>query len=229
MDETAVTIFKTIIGFIEVAFAEVSIIFFILGLVFFLLGVALFAGSIYTKIAGKKFSGKVIGAINDVRFKEKNRDGVIKKEKKETLHAIFEFADADGVTHLHKSSNGGNSVLKYKTGQDVELLVCRHKNFSDVYDAKDNSMFIMGMIFLLVGFGIMFQSASFYASLGVSTLALVAIIATLVVKLMGGRDVKSKTTGGSSNDPYKFDPADIRPIEEFAEAEKLKGSVTNEN
>lgn len=224
MNETFIEVFKYIVEIIHLSFAEVSIIFFLLGLVFFLLGIIILFFSLLIRIIGKRFSGKVIGAIKDVRFKEKKRDGEIIKEKKENYHAVFEYVDEEGVTQQRKSSNGGLSVLKYKTGQEVGLIVHKSKKHHDIYDAKDHSSFIMGGIFFLVGFGIIYQSASFYASLGISTLALIVILITLVFKFIGGRKEKAKLRKKQNieviKDPMAFNFADVRPIEELATEEK---------
>ena len=211
MDEIFVTIFKYIFDFLDIAFAEVSIIFLILGIVLFLLGATILALTVHTLITGQRIDGTVIGAVKDIRIKEKIRDGRIEKDRKETLHAIFEYIQNDGSTHQEKSCSGGSSVLKYKTGQRVKLIVCHQKEFNDVYDANDYSAPILGSILVVVGFGIIFQAASIYASFGISILALLGIIVSLVFKLFKG---KNKKTGVRIH-PNKFDPSKVRPIEEF--------------
>lgn len=212
MNETLSATIQTISDFIDLAFAGASLLGVLLGLVFFLLGIIILAATLFVSITGRRVTGKVVGAVKDIRIKEKNRNGKIETERKESLHAIYEYTRPDGTLHREKSSNGGNSILKYRTGQDVELITTPYGEYDDVYDANDRSPVIMGGIFILIGFGLMYWAASFYASLGISTLGLIAILTILMYKILTRNKTKSKS---SSKHHKEFDPAEVRPVEEF--------------
>jgi len=164
---------------------------------------------------GQRVDGVVIGAINEVRIKEKERDGKIEKERDECLYLIYEYIDADGSTQQVKSSSGGSSVLNYTTGQKVTLIIYCHKGVDDVYDAKDKSPFIIGGILFGTGAILTFMAANLYASLSVSLLALFGIAVSMVLR--------GKSTKTNSRVPHnQYDPNEIRPIEEFVREAKLK-------
>lgn len=216
MNEKFIAIFKHLVDYIDIAFAEVSIIFFILGMVFLLLGFVIIALTVHTLVTGQRINGRVIGAVKDIKIKEKIRDGKINKERKEYLHAIYEYTQLDGSTHQKKSSNGGDRILKYKTGQKVKLIICPRKGYIDIYDAEDSSAPIMASIFIIVGFGITYQAANIYASLGVSTISLLGVIASLVFRILKGNNRNPKKDGIIDR-TNNFESKDIRPIEEFIE------------
>ena len=212
MNERLTTTIQTMVDFIDLAFAGYSLLGVLLGLVLLLLGIIILATTLFVSITGQRVTGKVVGAVKDIRIKEKNRNGKIEKERKETLHAIYEYTRPDGTLHREKSSNGGNSILKYRTGQNVELITTPYGEYDDVYDANDRSPIIIGSVFILLGFGIIYWAASFYASLGISTLGLIAIMAILLYKIL----TRNKTKSISSSKHHKeFDHAEVRPVEEF--------------
>lgn len=221
MNETFPLLFNYIIDFINLAFAEASIIAFVVGLVFFLLGFIVIALTIFVWITGQRVTGKIVGAIKNIRIKEKMRDGKVKKKRKETLYAIFEYRRPDGSVHQERSSNGGSSTLKYKTGQEVSLIIVPGAEYDDAYDANDRTSLVIGGLFLLIGFGVMFQAANFYATLGISTLAFLGLIGMLAFKLLSEKSNKRKNKKAgqakSSKHHKHFDVADVRPVETFLE------------
>ena len=203
-----------IIDMVEYAFAEATIFGFIIGLVFFLLGLFIIVATTHTILVGKRVPGKVVGAVKDVWIKEKNRDGKIVKKRRETLFAIFEYIRPDGLLHQEKASSGGSGVLKYKTGQEVNLIIVPSGKYDDVYDADDYSVIIIGIILLAIGFGIMLWAANAYASLGVGVLTLISVVGVFIFRILTGRKKKQKKHGESKH-VKAFDPAEVRPIEEF--------------
>jgi len=183
---------KYISDFIDHAFAEVSIVLFLLGLIFF------------------------IGGVVDKRVKERINDGKRVEKNKYSIKAIYEYIDDDGSTRQHKSSNGGTFVLKYKTGQEVKLIVCRHKTKpDDIYDAEDSTVFVVSFFCLAIGFGLIFMASNIYLSLSISTISLISILLSLALR--GKNKDKSKERDKAPRVPTgQFDPSKIRPIEELA-------------
>jgi len=71
-------------------------------------------------------------------------DGGAEKQQDEWLSLIYEYNDLDGTTRQTKASNGGSSVLKYKTGQKVTLVIHHYKGEDEIYDADDKSPYVVG-------------------------------------------------------------------------------------
>jgi len=216
MPETFINIMKFIVNFIEGAFAEVSILLLLLGAVFLLLGLVILVLSLYIYFVGCRVDGKVLGAIKEVRIKEKIYNGKLEKKVKENYFAVYEYQQKDGSIHQEKSSNGGNNVLKYKTGQALKLIVLHHQEYDDVYDAKDKSSFIMAGVFILIGVIIIERAASLYASLSLGLFTLFLILISFVVRLLLGRKKKNKSSQAKSKHHKHFDVTSIRPVEEYA-------------
>lgn len=213
MDEIIITIFNYIVSYIDAVFAEASIILLIFGVLLFLIGTALVVSIIHVLMTGHRVNGTVIGAIKNVRVKEKTRDGKIERERKETLYAIYEYIDSNGVTRQERSSNGGSGILRYKTGQGVKLIVCPAKEYNDIYDSEDASSLIAGSIFIAIGVGLIFLATDIFASLNITILTLLGIIVSMVFR---GKN-KNKSTKKKTTDsilPNRFDRNKMRPIEE---------------
>lgn len=226
MKETLLSVFEYSIGMIHMAFAEVSVVGFLLGLVFFLLGLVILTLAVYIAISGRRTVGRVVGAVMDIRIKEKVRNGETVREKKETLWPVYEYKDLKGVLVKRKGSEGGSGVLKYKTGQKVNLIISTSKNNIDVYDADKKSALVMGGVFLLLGAGIMNWTASFYAMLGLGVLGLVGVFISLLFKVLGSKGNRKRTLKDTSKDG--LDSEAIRPIEYFVEKEKQAAAENQE-
>ena len=219
MNQESITFYlELILEFAVGIFSETSIIFLIVGLIFLLLGSIIIALLLYIFIKGERVDGKVIGAVKEIRSKEKIRDNKKITEENESLFAIFEYIHPNGYKRQDKASSGGTSVLKYKTGQKVKLILCSGKTSCDVYDADDYSGFIVGGILFLIGSGITYGSASFYASLGLSGLALLGIVVSLLFKILENKKNKSKY----NCKPTEVKIGEIRAIEEFVKEENQK-------
>lgn len=202
---------------IEVFFAEVSIVFFLLGLVLILIGLFLCVGSFYTLMVGRKVDGVVVGAIKEIKIKEKEKKGKIEKQQDEWLSLIYEYNDLDGTTRQTKASNGGSSVLKYKTGQKVTLVIHHYKGEDEVYDADDKSSYVVGGILFIVGAIVTFMAASFFASLSISLLSLLGIAISMVIK---GKNKKKQP--GSQKPDSQYDLKDVRPVEYYVDEYKAR-------
>jgi len=216
MPETFINIMEFIVNFIEGAFAEASILLLLLGAVFLLLGLVILVLSLYIYFIGYRVDGKVLGAIKEVRIKEKINNGKLEKKVKENYFAVYEYQQKDGSIHQEKSSNGGNNILKYKTGQSLKLIVFPHQEYDDVYDVKDRSSFIMAGVFILIGVIIIERAASLYASLSLGLFTLFLILISFIVRLILGRKKKKKTLQTKTKHHKHFDVTDIRPVEDFA-------------
>lgn len=217
MTEILITVFSYLVNAIDHALAEASIGLFIVGIIFISIGLFLITGTLYTLIKGQRVDGVVIGAIKDVRIYEKEKGGKIIEKREEWLNLIYEYDHADGSTKQVKAATGGSSVLKYKTGQKVKLNIYRHKGIDEVNDIEDRSPFIIGGIFFCIGIIITLVAANLYASVGASILALLGIFISLILR--GKRKGDSLEKKNHSEDYY--DPAEIRPIEEFARESEL--------
>ena len=215
MPESFKTLMQYVIESIEFFFAEVSLFLFLIGLVFFLLGLVILSVTLYVRITAQQVNGKVIGALKDVRVKEKVRDGKSVKEDKVTYHAVYEYVRPDGSMHREKGSNGGNSVLKYQTGQAVKLLVVANEKFDDVYDANDKSSIIVGGVMFLIGAVLVERAATLYASLSIGILSIVFIVISFLYKFLTRKKPRKKSAK-TQNHYKEFDPAMVRPVEELA-------------
>jgi hypothetical protein len=141
-------------------------------------------------------------------------NGKTEKESRQSYTAIFEYQRPDGTLHREKASEGGSHVLKYKTGQSVDLLVMPGEKYDDVYDASKKGFFYIAIALIIIGAILMERGASIYASLSIGTVTLVIILLSLAVKALMGRKKKS---GKVKQQHYKyFDPDLIQPIEELA-------------
>ena len=216
MSESFVSIMGYIVSFIDGIFAEASIVLLLLGFIFFLLGAVILVASLYIKFTARHVDGNVIGAIKDTRIKEKTRDGKVEKETKINYFAVFEYLRSDGTLHKEKSSNGGNGVLKYKTGEAVKLLVIPQDEFDDVYDENDKSPYIMGSILFLLGVFMIERATSLYASLSLGAFSLSVIIVSFSIRMMLGRKKKKKKLSVKQKHYKYFELDEIRPVEELA-------------
>jgi len=217
MNEVFISVFKYIIEFIHHAIAEVSIILFLFGLIFFLIGIAILVAIVFVILRGERVNGKVIGGIEEIRFKEKEANGKVVKKTRKSLRAVYEYTGAGGSVHHNKSSNAGDFVLNYKTGQPVKLIVCRYKEKNDdIYDIEERSPIIIGGVFLFIGIFIIFMASSIYTSLGIGAVALLGIIVSLVFKVKNKPRPSSSYKGVSHS---KLDLNKVRPIEVFLKDE----------
>jgi len=209
--ETAEQTFFTII---QTIFSEAFAISFLLGLVLFIVGFLLCGLYIFTRLIGKRVTGKVIGGVIEKRTKTKTVDGKTKEEIKETLYPVYEYIRPDGSTHQERGSEGGTSTHKYVTGQDVNLIISQADGYDDVYDANNHGAFIMGLIIASTGMGIMFQVGSMASAIGMGLMTMGGII---VVKLITTAAGKTKQSPKKEKKKYSkaFNPEEVKPIESF--------------
>lgn len=209
--ETAEQTFLTII---QTIFSEAFAMGFLVGLVLFIVGFLLCGLYLFTRIIGKRVSGKVIGAVMEKRTKIKTVDGEKKEKIKETLYPVYEYIRPDGSTHQERGSEGGTSTYKYVTGQNVNLIVSQADGYDDVYDANNHGALILGLIIAAVGMGMMLHIGSIASAFGMGLMTMGGII---VIKLITGFAGKDKKSPNKEKKKYSkaFNPEDVKPIESF--------------
>lgn len=207
-------ILKFAIDSFQGIFSEALIGLLLLGLVLLLIGLFLLVAMIHTRITGRRVQGKVVGAIKELRVKEKERGGKLEKETKESLWPVFEYPRPDGSLHREKGSAGGSGVLNYETGQTVNLLVRPRKDYDEVSDADRYGTLIAGGILVLVGAGIVILGSDMLASLALSGFTLFILLVAFGAKFFTGRKTKQKATTPRKHFDH-FDPETVRPIEEL--------------
>ena len=216
-------------------FSEAFAMGFLAGLVLFLLGLGLCGLVAFTRIRGRRVKGKIIGAVEEIRFKHKIRDGEEIKKEKRSLFPVYEYIRPDGTLFQERGSEGGTNTLKYKTGQDVNLLVIEAGGYDDVYDADDYGAAKLGLVLMAIGGFIMFQVGSVYSAMGMGGLALFGAVCFIMFRVVAE---KLHSAGQKPGQPKKkrekykktFDRDAIKPVEVFvkkreserAEAEKSR-------
>ncbi|NKB35399.1 MAG: hypothetical protein GKR91_20050 [Pseudomonadales bacterium] len=195
---------------IQSIFAEAFAMTFLLGFVLFLVGVLLFGLFVLSRVLGERIQGKVAGAVIHKRVKTKTIDGERKEVIKETLYPVFEYQRSDGTLHKERASEGGTSTLKYKTGQDVNLILRE----DDGYDADNYGALYLGLIFLAIGLVFMVQVGSMASAFGMGILSLVLVI---IARIAVAFQSKARRNKKAEKKKYtkEFDLADLKPIEEF--------------
>ena len=207
-------IFKHIIGFIEGFFAETAIILLLVGIVFLLIGLFIVIASVVQRLIYPSVNGKVVGAVIAVKSKEKTVDGKRVKKSKEWLYPIFEYTDQDGSPKRIRGSSGGTHVLKYATGQAVNLIIDDEKyNVAGTEvtatDTGGRTGFYFGFFFAALGLLVIYLAASILASLTIGALAIIGIVISILVRGKG----KIKPNKVKKN--YIYDLKDMRPVEGF--------------
>jgi hypothetical protein len=218
VSETTRSIFEAFFDFVQGMFAETSILLFLAGLALFLGGLALIALSLYIRIKGYRVRGKLLGAIAKKR-NNKNKSG---KTVSGSFTPIFEYQRPDGSIQQTRASEGGSYVLKYKTGQLVNLVVYPHDGYDAVYDADKKTGIYIGIVILIIGALLMERGASLYASLSVSTLTLSLILLSIAARFLTGRKKKRKSTvknklAEKARHYTHFNQEDVLPIEELVQ------------
>jgi len=165
------------------------------------------AVSIKDVVFSPKVNGRVVGAVKATHTKEKLIDGKLEKESKERLHPIYEYSKADGSLHKVRGSSSGSYVIKYKTGQDVKLVI----HDESATDVGNRSRIYVGLF--LAGFGsiFMYMAADILTSLTIGLTVIIVIAITFVFKLKGKGHMKFTPVKKESN----FDLNNMRPIEDF--------------
>ena len=205
-------------GLINGIFAEASVVLLLLGFILSVLGLLVLILWGYIRLTAHRIAGTVVGAVKDVRIKEKERKGKLETKVRENYFAVYEYVRPDGTLRQEKSSEGGDDVLKYATGQKVNLLVVPHEDFDDVYDADKNTALILAVVLLLPGLALMATASKLLISLSISGMSLLVILLFLLIKiaLEKGRGKKNSKKNPRSKQHIKyFDPSDVKPIEEF--------------
>lgn len=210
---------NTIISLVQNIFAEAFAFWFLVGFLLFSLGFTLLFLFILTRLLGYKTTGTVVGAILETRIKKKIRDGKEIEKIKKTLYPIYEYTREDGSTRLERGSEGGSMTHKYKTGQNVNLIIRQDQEYDDVYDQDEFGALYLGIILSLIGTALMVHMGSATSALGMSIFSLLGIIAfRLVAAFLDKQKTplhKTQTPKTNKKHHKEFDPAAIKPIEFF--------------
>ncbi len=200
---------------IESLFSELFSVWVLLAIVFILIGLFILVAMTYMHLFGIRVPGKVIGAINQSRIKKKVRDGKEVEKVKHTLYPVFQYTMPDGEIVTELSSEGGTGTLKYVTGQDVNLIVSPAKNYHDVYDVGRYGVFILGLVFILMGLGLIYAVGQFYAAFGMGFISLGIGVVLLLYRIITDKKDKLKVKSSLSKQHKVFDMGDVRPVESF--------------
>ena len=190
---------------------------FIVGIVIFLVGLAFVVLFALSRFTGYRTTGTVVGAIERVRMKKRERDGEMVEEEKRSLYPVYEYTASDGAQRQMQGSEGGTMVHSYTTGQSVNLIVREDDGYDDVYDADSHGALYLGFAFVAVGVGIMAWMGSMASAFGVTVIVcLMAGILKIVVGLLTKKSDPTKEK--KQRKPYtkSFDPSELKPIESFA-------------
>ena len=187
----------------------------LLALVFILIGLFIVVAMTYMHLFGVRVSGRVVGAINRKKIKKKMRDGKEEERVKHTLYPIFEYTMPDGETFTSMSSEGGTGTLKYKTDQEVNLIVSPADGYHDVYDSSRYGAFVMGAVFIAIGWGIIYGVGQLYSAFGIGLISLGIGLVLLVYRIISNKKDKIKRKNHSKKHHKIFDMQDVKPVESF--------------
>ena len=200
---------------VESFFAEIFSVWVLLALVFVLIGLFIVVAMTYMHLFGVRVPGRVVGAINRKKIKKKVRDGKEEERVKYTLYPIFEYTMPDGEIFTTMSSEGGTGTLKYKTDQAVNLIVSPGDGYHDVYDASRYGAFIMGVVFIAIGFGIIYGVGQLYSAFGIGLISLGIGLVLLLYRIISEKKVKVKPKSHKKKNHKAFDMQDVKPVESF--------------
>ncbi|MGH1377500.1 MAG: hypothetical protein ACRBB3_01640 [Alphaproteobacteria bacterium] len=177
---------KLIINLFEGLFINFTATSFLIGLILFIIGAIIFTIMLYAKVKGRVTTATIIGAIHRTRVKKKIRDGKEVEKVKHDNYLVFEYLDENGNKRKELSSDGLNKNKGYKTGQQIEVIVCPAKGFDDVYVANDPSKLKMATIFVILGFSMMAWTVSTH---GMKNTFWLLIAITLITGIYKGYEV----------------------------------------
>ena len=123
------------------------------------------------------------------------------------------------VTEL--SSEGGTGTLKYVTGQDVNLIVSPAKGYHDVYDANRYGAFILGLVLILSGLGIIYMVGQLYTAFGMGLISLGVAIIFLIYRIISDKKDKFMVKESLKKQHKEFDILDVKSVESF-KIERIK-------
>ncbi|MEM6999344.1 MAG: DUF3592 domain-containing protein [Pseudomonadota bacterium] len=196
-------------------FSEAFSMGFLVAFVVFALGCLLLVLFAATRCMGYRTVGVVLGAVQEIRIKQKSRDGEQVEKRKTSVFPVYEYRSQSGETRIMRGSEGGSFVAGYATGQHVELIVREARDYDDVYDAEQKGALFLGLAFAATGAGLMAWIGSLAASFGLTITALLVLgIARIAISLAGHKNKLPKRR----REPYgkKVCPEDIVPIEELS-------------
>lgn len=199
--------------FVTALLGDLPIVFLLLGIIFCLMGFfSLFVWS-WARIRGRSEKGRVIGGIVYAYTKQKHRDGKIVEKPKTMYCTVFEYPDVNGKPKK-TVRNTGSATFKYRTDQEIDLLILPNKVFDDVYDRSDHTPLIAGVCFLLLGTGIVFVVGDLMKALGVSLLSLCLSLIILIIKIVAEHRGRPGSKLNRLQD-HELDAATAIPIEQM--------------
>lgn len=196
-------------------FSEAFSMGFLVAFVVFALGCLLLVLFTVTRCMGYRTVGVVLGAVQEIRIKQKNRDGEQVEKRKTSVFPVYEYRTQGGENRIMRGSEGGSFVTGYATGQHVELIVREDRDYDDVYDAEQKGALYLGLAFAATGAGLMTWIGSLAASFGLTITALLVLgIGRIAISLAGHKNKLPKQRRA----PYSKQVCaeDIVPIEELA-------------
>lgn len=207
--------------YIELTFesltADFFAIWFLVGAAIFLVGLLLVGLFTLSRLTGYRTAGRIIGAVNVIRSKTRERNGEIVQIEKKSLFPVYEYQASDGSVRQMRGSEGGTMVHGYTTGASVNLIVREDSGYDDVYDADQRGALYVGMGFVAAGVGMMIAVGSIASAFGVTLLACAVAVA---IRMIGALSAKQRKPIHQRRKrmPYSksFEPDDLRPIESFA-------------
>ncbi len=200
---------------VESLFSELFSMWVLLAIVLMLIGLFLIVAMTYMRLFGIRVPGKVVGAINQTRVKKKMRDGKEVEKVKHTLYPVFQYTMPNGEVVTTLSSEGGTGTLSYVTGQDVNLIVSPAKDYHDVYDASRHGAFILGLVLIASGLGIIYMVGQLYTAFGMGLISLGVAVILLVYRIISDKKDKFKVRDSLRKQHKEFDPLEVKPVESF--------------
>ena len=228
MNDILKSIMEIGIELINGVFINFSAIWFLLGLVIFLMGAFFIGVSIYARAKGRPVKGKIIGAVHKTRIKQKIRDGKKVEKIKTESYFVYEYKKPDGSTHKELSSQGFQKNTSYKTGDEIDLLVCPAKGFDDVYDPNDKSPIILGLVFLAIGGALLGSTVGTYGMKKSFWVLIVLMIIPAFMKMHDKISDHKDANRGKEKSPRppskQFEEGDIKTVEDVIALMKSKAS-----
>jgi len=203
--------FDNFVVYIESLFAEGYIVLFIAGVLALSLGLLFIAGTLIPIILGPpSIKGTVAGAVRpDIITTSVENKVTIRKG---SLFPVFHYIKDDGTFALVRGDSGGTHVRKYKTGQDVNLIINKDTKFIEsgtATDKNDMTGVYWGGSFLIIGVSLIYLAWSVLLGLSLGFIALMSIVISLIFRQ------KKKVKKPKEETEEFFDFSKMKPVEEF--------------
>jgi len=198
---------------LKVALAEPLVLLFLIGLLILFIGLVFIYLQLKPRLLGPSpIKGKVAGAVKH-SFSIEAKHQTTTKKNMSFIFPVFEYISTDKTKKMIRGGIAGSHVLKYKTGQVVNLVIHDDLLDDDAYatDTGNLTLLYWGIFIIAIGFLIMVKCVIYLSGLSLSLSALIAIAVSILVKLKLKRKAKKKIA---------LDFSKMRPIEEFVKESK---------